>query len=174
MLRSKTRFRAKKDKGKLPADINPEEGQNDQPLLMATFEPAVHDPQRCVFPFQKLPPELRNRVYRYVFVSDENIGARDHERKAFFRAARSFLNLSFQLSCRQIHQEAAHIFYAENGFEFAYASTILRFLQRMGKHNRKLLTKLRYNHGTKIDFLKRLLQLILDCSNLKELDIRMI
>ncbi|KAI9697038.1 MAG: hypothetical protein M1836_004999 [Candelina mexicana] len=174
MLRSKKRFREKKDKGKLPADISPEEGQNGQPLLIATFEPAVNDSQHCIFPFQKLPPELRNRIYRYVFVSDENIGARDLDRKAFLRAAQSFLNLNFLLSCRQIHQEAAHIFYAENGFEFVNANTILQFLQRMGKHNRKLLTKLRYNHGAIVETLTPLIKLILDCSNLKELDIRMI
>ncbi|KAI9716026.1 MAG: hypothetical protein M1812_005660, partial [Candelaria pacifica] len=169
----KTKHKSKKGKEKPPAAIDSEDRQASQPLLVMTSKPAAPDPQRSVFPFQKLPPELRNRVYRYVFVSDRYIGGRKDSGRAFFRSARGFLNLNFQLSCRQIRQESAHIFYVENGFEFFYASTLVRFLQRIGKQNRKLIKTLRFNHVYNGFIVRRALKLVLTCSNLKDLDIRM-
>ncbi len=165
------RFTVKKRKGKPPAHTNPE-GLHLEPTSSLSAE-STHYTRRGTFPFQKLPPELRNRVYRYVFVSDDYIGTVDRTRPEFLRAARSFLNLNFLLSCSQVRSEASGIFYAENGFEFFYAISVTRFLQGIGKQNRELITKLRYNHRHGVN-VQRGLKMISDCLNLRQFEIRLL
>ncbi|KAK3704635.1 hypothetical protein LTR37_013734 [Vermiconidia calcicola] len=71
---------------------------------MATMTPL--QPQESPF-FSKLAPELRNKIYRYVLVSNEEIDFSSTR----FRTQTQFLHV-----CRQIKVEATQIFYAENTF----------------------------------------------------------
>lgn len=124
---------------------------------------------RGVFPFLKLPPEIRNRIYDLIFVSDKYIGANGHQTKAFYRDAAKHRHLAFARACRQIYQESANIFYAKNGFEFFYTRPFLEFLEGIGADRRKLLTKLRYNYSSGTPFV--VLRYLKSCTNLQVLEV---
>ena len=57
-------------------------------------------------PLLRLPGELRNEIYRYVFVSSPPVRV----------AADGFEESRFLLACKQIRMEGIKIFYAENSF----------------------------------------------------------
>ncbi|KAI9724064.1 MAG: hypothetical protein M1812_000782 [Candelaria pacifica] len=142
-----------------------------RPLGLNFTERRIRPGQPGHFPLFKLPPEIRNMVYRHIFVSHNGIGAAAIAVPQFFRAARSFLNRNFLLTSRQVHKESAHIFYCENLFAFAYVGAFLEFLKRLSKKQRQLLTKLRlsYSHGN----IQRALTIILtDCHHLHGLEVR--
>ncbi len=123
------------------------------------------------FPLMRLPPELRNIVYRHIFVSPNGIGAAAIAAPQFFRAARSFVNRNFLLTCRQVYRESAHIFYCENLFAFAYVGAFLTFLKCLSMEQRQLLTKLRLSYAQ--GNIERALTIIVkDCHHLRGLEIR--
>lgn len=124
---------------------------------------------RLIFPFLRLPAEIRNRIYDLVFVSDEYIGANATLTKAFYHDAAKYRNLAFASACRQIYQESANIFYAKNGFEFFYIRPFLEFLEAIGLDRRMLLTKLKYNYSNGTPFV--VLRYLKSCKNLEELDV---
>ncbi|KAI9877625.1 MAG: hypothetical protein M1830_003274 [Pleopsidium flavum] len=124
---------------------------------------------RLIFPFLKLPAEIRNRIYDLVFVSHEYIGANGTLTKAFYHEAAKYRNLAFASACRQIYQESANIFYAKNGFEFFYIRPFLEFLEAIGAKRRKLLTKLKYNYSSGTPFV--VLRYLKSCTNLEELEV---
>ena len=122
-----------------------------------------------VFPFLKLPPEIRNRVYDLVFVSDRYIGANGTLTRAFYHDAAEHRHLAFASACRQIYQESANIFYAKNGFEFFYIRPFLEFIEAIGVDRRKLLTKLKFNCSSGTPFI--VLRYLKSCTNLQELEV---
>ncbi|MCJ1366143.1 hypothetical protein MMC16_005268 [Acarospora aff. strigata] len=124
---------------------------------------------RLIFPFLKLPPEIRNRIYDLIFVSDQYIGANGTLTKTFYHEAAKYRNLAFASACRLIYQESANIFYAKNGFEFFYIRPFLEFLEAIGATLRKLLTKLRYNYSHGTPFV--VLRYLKSCTNLRELEV---
>ncbi|KAI9705540.1 MAG: hypothetical protein M1836_006295 [Candelina mexicana] len=145
--------------------------QWNRPLGLNFIQRPIRPAQSGHFPLFKLPPEIRNMVYRHIFVSENCIGAAAIAAPQFFRAARSLLNRNFLLTSRQVHGESAHIFYCENLFAFAYVGAFLEFLKRLSKEQRQLLTRMRlsYSHGN----LRRALEIILkDCHRLHGLEIR--
>ena len=63
--------------------------------------------------FLSLPPELRNQIYRLLFISTDKLD---------FGHPRNFSRSShFLRSCKQVHEEARSILYAENTFYFQTA-----------------------------------------------------
>lgn len=124
---------------------------------------------RHVFPFLKLPPEIRNRIYDLVFVKTQYIGANGTLTKAFYRDAARYRHLAFASVCRQIYQESANIFYAKNGFEFFYIRPFLEFLEAIGPERRKLLTKIKFNCSKGTPFI--VLRYLKSCTNLQELEV---
>ena len=100
--------------------------------------------------FMRLPPELRNRVYRMVLVTDTPIVF--HMRSNFERSGQ------FLRACRDIAQEGADVMYGENSFHFERTAEkrgkfwektwkevgfkdIRRFLETIGPAN---VSKLKY------------------------------
>lgn len=61
--------------------------------------------------FVKLPPEIRNQIYRLVFVTKENI---DFGRPVNFSRSAALLR-----TCRQVYYEGRSILYSENKFAFS-------------------------------------------------------
>jgi len=61
--------------------------------------------------FLDLPPELRNEIYRQVFVADTRL---DFAKPTNFSRGAAFLR-----TCRQVHAEGRSILYAENDFFFS-------------------------------------------------------
>ena len=123
---------------------------------------------RC-FPFLKLPPEIRNRIYELVFVSPNYIGTNGTQTKSFYKDASRWRNLAFAKSCRQIYSESANIFYARNGFEFHYIRPFLEFMEAIGPSRRKLVSKIRYYFLSGRPFIA--LRYLRSCANLEELEI---
>lgn len=93
------------------------------------------------FALLRLPPELRNRIWRYVVVKDEDVVIRLHERQRFvqdlvpsrLRSGREIqghkedddrrivsTSLALALSSRQLYVEVALIYYSENTFHIQY------------------------------------------------------
>ena len=98
------------------------------------------------FPFKKLPPEIRNKIYDLVFVRSRYIGLDKRSRFTLRYDARSVRNLAFAMSCRQVYTETKSMFYAKNGFAFYQIQECLSFLQCIGLQNRRLITKFSYSH----------------------------
>ncbi|KAL9068690.1 MAG: hypothetical protein Q9161_006004 [Pseudevernia consocians] len=93
------------------------------------------------FPLLRLPPEVRNRIWRYVVVKDEDVLIRPHKRQRLvqdlvpsrLRSGReiqghkedddwsmSSTSLALAFSSRQLYVEVALIFYSENTVHFQY------------------------------------------------------
>lgn len=124
--------------------------------------------------FLRFAPEIRNQIYDLVFVKPSYIGSTSthfHVRtKGFYNDARLWRNLGFAMTCRQIYEESANIFYAKNGFEFYYSRPFLEFLEAIGVQRRGLLTKLRYHqHENGAPFI--VCRYLKSCTNLKDLEI---
>jgi len=141
----------------------------DSVLIGSGASAPVEVDTRFIFPFLKLPAEIRNRIYDLVFVSDDYIGANATLTKAFYHEAAKYRNLAFASACRQIYQESANIFYAKNGFEFFYIRPFLEFLEAIGVKRRMLLTKLKYNYSNGTPFV--VLRYLKSCKNLAGLEI---
>lgn len=119
--------------------------------------------------FIDLPPEIRNMVYDLVFVSPEFIGTKGTTNSSFFKDAVKWRNLNFAMSCRQIHDESANVFYAKNGFEFYYIRPFKAFMESIGIEGRRLITKLNFNFLKGSPFL--VLRYIRSCRNIQHLNI---
>ncbi|KAI9821712.1 MAG: hypothetical protein M1827_002293 [Pycnora praestabilis] len=115
------------------------------------------------FPFQ-------NSILSFA-TSHEYIGANNTTAASFLVEVKSYYNLNFLLTCRQIYKEASPIFFAMNGFEFYYISSIEKFLKGIGKKNREVLTKIRWTYydGKILTVLK----LLADCEMLNVFDLRL-
>ncbi|KAI9761631.1 MAG: hypothetical protein M1835_008143 [Candelina submexicana] len=91
------------------------------------------------FPFLKLPPELRNRVYEYAFLTERAIHIFEYVRptsdtktlEGGFKALTLKRNGGLLRTNRQINYEALPIRYC-NSFSFTFPCYLLRFLQRIG------------------------------------------
>ena len=111
--------------------------------------------RKSVFPFLKLPPEIRNEIYQHLFerdgwlklrsANDANFPAppwllktdsprekmiknRDHQRRHFNWSAMTKVN-------RQMRMEAGPILYGQTKFEVPNKESLLRFLDVIGKTN---------------------------------------
>ena len=79
------------------------------------------DLSRQSFPFEKLAPELRNKIYRYLLSAPDKtlfeIG-RDGELLTYGEAIRSRLHMDIMFVSKGIYLEAASFFYSEKVFYF--------------------------------------------------------
>lgn len=143
----------------LPVQLSPSRHSlrsKGEPEPLAAYTPKVAIPvQPCQtlhlviikkFPFQKLPPEIRNTIYKMAFITPEYIGKNSATLKNFRKEASKVRHLSFAMTCKQIYEESAGIFFGYNGFSFQDPDLLLRFLQAIGIRNRERLTKLAYIH----------------------------
>ena len=100
-----------------------------------------------VIDFLKFPPEIRNNIYDIIFVKPTYIGFKAAgvavQTNTFYKDAAKWRNMAFAISCRQVYDESANIFYANNGFEFFYIRPLHEFLEAIGITKRLLITKLR-------------------------------
>ncbi|KAL9039706.1 MAG: hypothetical protein Q9214_004771, partial [Letrouitia sp. 1 TL-2023] len=143
-----------------------------QPPFPTISEPTVSIAAEQKFDFLRLPPEIRNRVYDFVFVSNHYIGtAYGTLTRQFYRDAIKWRNLHFLKVCRQIYNESAGIFFARNGFEFSYITTLQHFMRSIGIKNRRLITKLRYCHSAFRGKPFKALRYLRSCENLINLEI---
>lgn len=120
-------------------------------------------------PFLKFPPEIRNRVYEFLFVSPIYIGSEGASTKSFYKDASRWRNLTFAKSCRQMYNESGDIFYAKNGFEFFYIRPFLEFMEAIGIQRRRILTKLKYHCSNGRPFIA--LRYVRSCTSLRELEV---
>lgn len=91
---------------------------------------------------------IREKIYRYAFVSDEYLGGKAMQTRDFKRHLRHLWQESFSVSCHQIYNEVRPIFLGENGYEFNYIKPFWGFLQIIGIEGRRLIRSLRFNfHG---------------------------
>lgn len=81
-------------------------------LRAPTVEPGAQDTAVAIHKtgFCDLPPELRNKVYRHVFVVDRGFG--------FPSASILCRSAQFLRTCRLVHSEGCSILYGENNFSF--------------------------------------------------------
>lgn len=120
------------------------------------------------FPILKLPPEIRNRIWRYSLVKDGDVIIRPHGRQEFIRkivpsCLRSgkelqrhredderrinSKSLALALVCRQLYLEAALIYYGENTFCFVGSpgiSMLEGFTAAIGPRNASIVTVARF------------------------------
>ena len=108
----------------------------------------------------RLPPELRDRVYKLVLVAP-------HEYQPI--KWRSAMELEFLEVCRQIYQEARHIPYRYNDIAIFHEELVI-FLSIIGQKNRDELERLTIL-GRPVDYVLNTWALIRRCSRLKSLRI---
>ncbi|KAI9816378.1 MAG: hypothetical protein M1826_001845 [Phylliscum demangeonii] len=100
-------------------------------------------PRSGPFPFLRLPPELRDRVYREVVRPLEN-----RHQGPYFRGR---LDLALLSACRQVYQESRHIPFT---FKFLYFDRVFNayrlFTQRLAPFQKAAIT------SVKLDFEKSL------------------
>ena len=105
------------------------------------------------FDFLGLPGEVQTIVYHHAFVKEGSyIGVgrpgKVMNSTGFKNEARRFRNLNFLLTCRKVYNEASHIFYADNGFEFYNINVLAEFLEAIGAAHRSLITRVRIHYST--------------------------
>ena len=123
------------------------------------------------FTFLELPPEIRNMIYEFIFVSPQYIGNHCTLSKGFYQDLNKWRNLAFARTCRRIYEESWNVFFAKNGFEFACQRSAVGFLKGI-KHERRLsITKIRFVFSTS-GFPYEPLVLIDACKNLKVLQVQ--
>ena len=138
------------------------------------------------FPFQRLPPEIRNAIYRLHLVRPEKhvlIRRKDHSLEA--RAQSALINklhnpdyipplvvytaLSILGVSRQLHDEALGIFYYHNSLSFRSVENLLGFLSSIGPTRRAFVRDIKFDFvglGSPAAF-----KLLAACENLTKLDI---
>ncbi|KAI9702353.1 MAG: hypothetical protein M1836_000832 [Candelina mexicana] len=113
------------------------------------------------FPFLKLPPEIRNQIYRLVLVYPSmmvspqvampNLSGKKTGRKQFGircepRSQEGYIPPQVALSlfsvCRQIYQESMPLFYHENHFYVWSGSDLQSFLLRIGSERRSWIREM--------------------------------
>ena len=126
------------------------------------------------FPILRLPPEIRNRIWRYVLIKDEDIvvcvhGRRQRLLQALVPSRLRFgkeiqghkedderrinsTQLALALTSRQLYLEAALIYYSENTFHFLSAcrsngadSMLEKFTTAIGSQNAGSITAGRFH-----------------------------
>ncbi|KAF2853883.1 hypothetical protein T440DRAFT_292720 [Plenodomus tracheiphilus IPT5] len=108
--------------------------------------------------FADLPPEIRNNIYRYVFVRRGSDFA-----LPITKSSRNFCQSSqFLRTCKLVHQEGCSVLYGENTFHFSRNHTVrspfwepvlkevgyqdmLRFLRMIGPENLQYLRDIKIN-----------------------------
>lgn len=120
--------------------------------------------------FLSFPREIRNTIYKFVFVKQTHIGGETKFTKPFYRDALTSRALNFAGCCRQIWNESLRTFIVQNGFEFFFIRPTLEFLEKIGICGRNLLQKLRWHHPKHSrPFI--VLRLFRSCKHLQELEI---
>lgn len=143
-----------------------------QPSLSTLSKPTEFVDADQKFNFLGLPPEIRNRVYDFVFVSPHYIGtAYGTLTRQFYRDAIRWRNLNFLKACRQVYNESSGIFFTRNGFEFSYIMTLQHFMRSIEFKNRRLITKLRYHHSAFRGRPFKALRYLRSCESLTNLEI---
>lgn len=123
------------------------------------------------FPILKLPPEIRNRIWRYSLVKDGDViilprGRQEFVRKIVPSRLRSgkelqrhqedderrinSTSLALALVCQQLYLEAALIYYGENTFCFLGdpgISMLETFIAAIGPRNASTVTAARFYTG---------------------------
>lgn len=122
------------------------------------------DPPISTFPFLRLPPEIRTRVYCYANLSDDNLAQPTNFRKAPPMAipaplaanegdslvrpiqpsssASSRTNIDVLLVCKQALYEAERIWYAESRFVLGHAEWAMHFFDTLDERRRTAITRM--------------------------------
>jgi len=95
------------------------------------------------FPFERLPPELRNKIYGYVFAPIGSTILIVRTPNYRYRSSPGFCTQILQVS-RKVHNEAAAILYTGRTFNFGHfsyssASAMGYFLKRLPSNYRDLI-----------------------------------
>ncbi|KAI9773071.1 MAG: hypothetical protein M1840_008191 [Geoglossum simile] len=119
-----------------------------------------------VFPLQRLPPELRNEIYRYVLVfpgpvrpvrPNESLSVRRYHRAVYLHEAVGLSSivvpdpnppptcLALLAADKATYKEAMPIFYAENHFEFDKCIRLTSFLSGISPARQSWLRRLTIN-----------------------------
>lgn len=98
--------------------MSPDEAAHDMHLqgarkrqntkLSTSVAQSTYDPIKKTF--SDLPPEIRNKIYRELFVADDEL--KFHTPNNFCRSAQFFY------TCRLVHSEGCSVLYGENKFSF--------------------------------------------------------
>jgi hypothetical protein len=169
------------DKATNPTDLSrPPRLKRLEKVSYAIYGQPLMDPSTSTFPFLQLPPELRNKVYRYATLSDGNIAKPTNFTIALLDAnegdglvpsvqspssASRRTNLDILLVCKQLLHEAERIWYAESRFVLGHARWAMRFFDTLGERRRTAITRmelrccdgynLKYKIGELLAYLER-------------------
>ncbi|TKA81976.1 hypothetical protein B0A49_00471 [Cryomyces minteri] len=159
---------------------------SDQPFSMRTVtvtggsfqgRQVILIERAAFFPFEKLPPELRNKVYKYSLVYDDYISIWMKTKKR----VQGTMNLkSTGLDCssplallqvnRETREEASSLFYSMNVFKLTTTTALLRFLTCIGPSRRFLSNiYLKDRDGYRASTAPRAFRLLADARHLKQL-----
>jgi hypothetical protein len=114
------------------------------------------------FPFQRLPPEIRNAIYHLHLVRakvtrlrkwDDSLGARAQEAVNVWERDPNhmpplfeYTALSILAASRQLRHEALGIFYSHNTFHFTYITPLRDFLSSIGPERRGFVRNISFGY----------------------------
>lgn len=134
--------------------------------------PKAPQPAPDFIRFLEFPPEIRNMIYKFIFVSPEPIGSsltHGYEARFSYKKAAKWRNLAFAMSCRQIFKESSNIFFTDNCFEFFQVYQVVTFMEKIGTEGQRQVKKLKLNYRQADP--KKAFMSIRMCPNLTNLDI---
>jgi hypothetical protein len=86
----------------------------------------------------RLPPKLRNRVYRYAFHGYLKVYRKEHITQDLRRSSKALIG-----TCLQIRSEATPLLYSASNFSFERVPHIKTFADKVGKEKRGLIWSIR-------------------------------
>ncbi|KAL8937969.1 MAG: hypothetical protein Q9211_003423 [Gyalolechia sp. 1 TL-2023] len=149
---------------------------NVKAKLSARARPTKSPPQKTIFPFASLPPELKNKIYNYVLTSDHEVPIiwrlRQYRHTAALGDSDTFQNFlrrrryrlfsssptppkpiwkpsfgpNILVLNRQMHAETLPILYGANVFAFEDTRALHAFCANIGPKNCALLQRLALKH----------------------------
>lgn len=138
------------------------------------------------FPFQRLPPELRNAIYRLHLVHEDGISPNTLDDSLNARAQAALCNkladpdympplfeypaLSLLEVCCQIHDEAIGIFYHYNAFQLQSVAALKDFLSTIGPRRRAFIREIGLTYKGK--GCPAAFKLLATCENLQKIVLR--
>jgi len=110
----------------------------------------LDSPKMQSLSFLNLPPELRNRIYSFALVQSAPIKpnvqslAGEHENSGKPYTPETVLSVA--RTCKQIHNEAIAVYYADNTFEFDDTYALYVFLHIIGADRRSRIERIRFTY----------------------------
>ncbi|KAF2162706.1 hypothetical protein M409DRAFT_58114 [Zasmidium cellare ATCC 36951] len=99
-----------------------------------------------------LPPELRNRIYEFVF-EDSEVTIRAH-RNGIPCCTYEPPSLGILMTCRQTYREATDIFYSVTTFYFTWRMALVEFLRSLPPRHARMVSTIRFDTIARLEVFK--------------------